>query len=112
MEPITWNDFVKVAIHAGTIIAVEEFPEARKPAYKIKVDFGPEIGIKKTSAQVKALYQPEELIGKQILGVMNFPTKQIGPVMSEFLLTGCADEHGDIVISTMERAVPNGARMH
>ena len=105
METISWEEFEKVAIRVGTIISVDEFPEARKPAYKIQVDFGKEIGIRKTSAQIKSLYQKEELIGKQILGVVNFPKKQIGPVMSEFLLTGCQDEQGNVVIATLERNV-------
>lgn len=112
MEEITWNDFEKVGLFAGTIIAVEQFPEARKPAYKIQVDFGDKIGIKKTSAQVTELYLPSDLVGKQILGVVNFPVKQIGPMQSEFLLTGCSDENGAIVISTLERTVPNGMRLH
>lgn len=109
---ISWGDFTKVFLAAGTILQVEEFPEARKPAYKITVDFGDELGVRKTSAQVTALYEPADLIGKQIIGVVNFPKKQIGPFMSEFLLTGCADEEGRIVITTLEREVPNGSRLH
>jgi tRNA-binding protein len=112
MEEITWDDFQKVGLFAGTIISVEEFPEARKPAYKIQVDFGEKIGIKKTSAQVTNLYTAADLIGRQIIGVINFPVKQIGPIRSEFLLTGCSDENGAIVISTLERLVPNGMRLH
>jgi tRNA-binding protein len=99
----------KVGLVAGTITRVEEFPEARKPAYKIWVDFGP-FGEKKTSAQVATMYKKEELVGKQILGVINFPVKQIGPFMSEFLLTGFTVE-GGIVITTTERMVPNGTRL-
>lgn len=112
LDKITWADFQKVELAAGTIISVEEFPEARKPAYKITVDFGERIGQRKTSAQVTQNYSPESLVGKQIIGVVNFPPKQIGPFMSEFLLTGCADEEGRIVISTLERRVPNGSRLH
>ncbi len=112
MEQIIWNDFEKVGIFSGTVVAVKEFPEARKPAYIIQVDFGPEIGIKKTSAQVTKLYSPDYLIGKQILGVINFPSKQIGSMVSEFLLTGCANEDGAIVIATLEQMVPNGRKLH
>lgn len=109
---ISWSDFEKVDLRSGTVIRVELFPEARKPAYKIFVDFGQGIGIKKTSAQVTDLYRPEDLVGRQILGVMNFPPRQIGPFMSEFLLTGCEDETGAIVIATFERMVPNGEKLH
>ena len=98
-------------IRVGTILKVEDFPEARKPAYKVWADFGPEIGEKKTSAQITALYSPEELVGRQILGVVNFPPKQVGPFMSEFLLTGFHDENGAIVIAMPERPVPNGSKL-
>ena len=111
MKTITWNDFESVEIRVGTVLRVEKFPEARKPAYKVWVDFGPEIGEKKTSVQITKLYTPEELIGKQVLGVVNFPTKQVGPFMSEFLLTGFADAEGAIVIAMPERPVPNGAKL-
>lgn len=106
---ISWADFEKVQICAGTVLRVEEFPEARKPAWKLWVDFGP-LGVKKTSAQVKALYSAEELIGRQILGVVNFPPKQVGPFVSEFLLTGFHADEG-VVIAGVERAVPNGTRL-
>ncbi len=106
---ITWADFEKVAICAGTVLRVEEFPEARKPAWKLWVDFGPH-GIKKTSAQVKALYAADDLIGRQIVGVINFPPKQVGPFISEFLLTGFPTDEG-VVITTIERPVPNGLRL-
>ena len=112
MEQISWSDFEKVGIYSGTIIDVIDFPEARKPAFIIHVDFGSEIGIKKTSAQVTKLYKKSDLVGKQILGVINFPVKQIGPVRSEFLLTGCQDEDGSIVVATLERQVPNGRKLH
>ncbi len=97
MEVITWNDFEKVELRAGTILEVADFPGARKPAYKIKVDFG-EYGIKWSSAQITKHYTADELIGRQIVGVINFPKKQIATFMSEFLVTGFADEHGDIIL--------------
>jgi tRNA-binding protein len=108
---ITWAEFEAVEMRAGTIIAVEEFPGARKPAYKITVDFGPEIGVRKTSAQVKTLYTRDELLGRQVMGVVNFPPKQIGPVKSEFLLTGFYREDGAVVLAVPERPVQNGARL-
>lgn len=108
-EEISWSDFEKVLIVAGTIIRVEPFPEARKPAWKVWVDFGP-YGERKTSAQIAALYTPESLLGKQIVGVVNFPEKQIGPFRSQFLLTGFPTEQG-VVITTVERPVPNGTRL-
>ena len=111
METITWDDFERVELRVGAITKVEPFPEARKPAYKVWADFGPETGEKKTSVQITALYAPEELIGRQIIGVVNFPVKQVGPFRSEFLLTGFADANGDVVIAVPERAVPNGARL-
>ena len=111
METIAWDDFARVELRVGTITKVEPFPEARKPAYKVWADFGPETGEKKTSVQITALYAPEELIGRQIIGVVNFPVKQVGPFRSEFLLTGFADANGDVVIAAPERAVPNGARL-
>lgn len=107
---ITWNDFEKVELRAGTILAILDFPEARKPAYKLKVDFG-EFGIKWSSAQITFHYQKEDLIGKQIVGVVNFPKKQIGKFMSEFLVTGFADENENIVLTTLDKVVPNGCRM-
>lgn len=110
MDEITWYDFEKVELRAGTILEALPFPEARKPAYKIKADFG-EYGIKWSSAQITKLYSPEELIGRQIIGVINFPKKQIGKFMSEFLVTGFADKNGDIVLSAVEKAVPNGSRL-
>lgn len=110
-ETISWDDFQKVRLCAGTITRVEDFPEAHKPAYKITADFGPEIGELRTSARVADLYSPEELEGRQIVGVVNFPAKQIGPVRSEFLLTGFYQEDGHVVIAIPERSVPNGARL-
>tara|TARA_R110002096_G_scaffold257381_1_gene450725 strand:- start:46601 stop:46942 length:342 start_codon:yes stop_codon:yes gene_type:complete len=110
-DTISWDDFEKVELRIGTVVRAEEFPEARKPAYKVWVDFGGDLGIKKSSAQITVHYTPEELIGKQIVAVVNFPVKQIGPIKSEFLLTGFYDESGDVVVAKPERAVPNGARL-
>jgi tRNA-binding protein len=109
VEEITWNDFEKVLIVAGTIVRVEPFPEARKPAWKVWADFGP-YGERKTSAQIVALYTAEQLLGKQIVGVLNFPEKQIGPFRSQFLLTGFHTDEG-VVVTTVEHPVPNGARL-
>lgn len=111
METISWADFEKIDLRVGTVVTAEPFPEARKPAWIITADFGPEIGVRKTSAQITDHYSPEELIGRQIVGVVNFPPKQIGPVRSEFLLTGFHDDSGAVVITTPERQVPNGARL-
>jgi tRNA-binding protein len=109
MEEISWSDFEKVVIVAGTVTRVEAFPEARKPAYKIWADFGP-FGERKTSAQVAALYSVDELLGRQVVGVINFPEKQIGPFRSQFLLTGFTTDDG-VVLTAIERAVPNGTRL-
>ena len=111
MPEITWDDFQAVEMRAGTIVSVEDFPEARKPAYKIAVDFGPEIGIRRTSAQVTSLYAATDLVGRQVLGVVNFPVKQIGPVRSEFLLAGFYRADGAVVLAVPERPVENGARL-
>lgn len=111
MKTINWNEFAQVELRIGTIIEVNDFPEARKPAYRIKVDFGADIGIKQTSAQITTLYSKDELTGKQIIGVVNFPVKQIGPVRSEFLLTGFYNEQGAVVIAVPERPVANGAKL-
>lgn len=108
---ITWDDFEKVEIRIGTIVDVQDFPEARRPAYKIKVDLGPELGIKKSSAQVTDIYSKEEILGKQVLCVCNFPPKQVGPYMSEVLVTGFYNEDNKVVLATVERKVPNGARL-
>ena len=108
-DTIDWSDFEKVLLCAGTVLRVEPFPEARKPAWKLWVDFGAH-GVKKTSAQIAALYPAEALVGRQVVGVINFPAKQIGPFVSEFLLTGFHTDEG-VVVTTVERAVPNGSRM-
>lgn len=111
MAEITWEHFEAVEMRAGTIVSVEDFPEARKPAYKIAVDFGAGIGIRRTSAQVTTLYSKDELVGRQVMGVLNFPPKQIGPVRSEFLLAGFYREDGAVVLAVPERPVQNGARL-
>lgn len=111
METISWPDFEKVELRVGTIVEAADFPQARKPAYLLKVDFGPEIGIRKSSAQITTFYTKEELIGRQVVGVVNFPPKQIGPIMSECLVTGFYTENGGVVLAAPERAVPNGAKL-
>lgn len=111
METISWQDFEKVELRVGTVVEVEDFPEARKPAYKVTVDFGPELGRKRSSAQITQLYTKEELLGRQVVGVVNFPVKQIGPIRSEFLLTGFYREDGAVVIVSPSLPVPNGAKL-
>ncbi|MBB5349130.1 tRNA-binding protein [Desulfoprunum benzoelyticum] len=111
MDTITWQDFTAVELRVGTVLTVKDFPQARNPAYIITVDFGKEIGIRKTSAQITALYDKDELLGRQIVGVVNFPAKQVGPVRSEFLLTGFYTDDREVVIAVPERPVPNGAKL-
>lgn len=111
MAEITWQQFEMVEMRAGTIVSVEDFPEARKPAYRIAVDFGPEIGIRRTSAQVTTVYAKEDLVGRQVMGVVNFPAKQIGPVRSEFLLTGFYRDDGAVILAVPEQRVQDGARL-
>ncbi|MFC3053266.1 tRNA-binding protein [Kordiimonas pumila] len=110
-EQITWADFDKINLRAGTIIAAEVFKEARRPAYILQVDFGPEIGVRKSSAQITVHYSPEDLIGKQVMAVMNFPPKQIGPIMSECLVTGFYDASGDVVLAVPDKPLQNGAKL-
>jgi len=110
METINWHEFEKVELRAGTILEAIDFPQARKPAYKLKVDFGP-LGVKLTSAQITRHYTTEELPGRQVVAVVNFPPKQIANFMSEFLVTGFADENGEIVLASIDKPVPNGSKL-
>ncbi len=112
MNTISWDDFEKVELRVGRIIQAEAFPEARRPAYKLLVDFGPEIGQRKSSAQITDLYSLDELVGKQVVAVINFPPKQIGPIMSECLVTGFPDEEGHVVLCTPDKAVPVGVKLY
>jgi tRNA-binding protein len=111
MKEITWNEFEQVELRVGTITEVNEFPEAHKPAYKLTVDFGEKIGVKRSSAQITELYKPDELVGKQVIAVVNFPPKQIGPFMSECLVTGFPDEQERVVLAVPDKRVKNGAKL-
>ena len=111
MKQISWGDFEQVELRVGVVTDIKPFPEAKKPAYKIWADFGEEIGVKKSSAQITDHYTPEELIGRQIVGVVNFPPRQIGPFMSEFLVTGFIDSGGAVVLAKPERPVPLGSKL-
>ena len=110
MQEISYQDFEKVELRVGTIIDVQDFPEARKPAYKLTIDFG-DFGMKKSSVQITVNYKKEELLGRQVIGVINFPTKQIGPFLSECLTTGFPDEDGNVVLIGPDKKVPNGAKL-
>ena len=111
MENITWDDFIKVELRVGQVISAEVFAEARRPAYVLHVDFGPEIGIKKSSAQITRQYQPEALVGRQVVAVVNFPKKQIGPLMSECLVTGFHNDAGEVVLCVPDKEVPLGSKL-
>ena len=108
---ISYDDFEKVDIRVGEVIRVEDFPEARKPAYKLTIDFGPEIGVKKSSAGITKHYTKDDLLGIQVIGVVNFPPKQIGPFVSEVLTLGLPDENGDVVLLTPTKKVPKGGKI-
>ncbi len=110
-EQITFDDFLKVDIRVGTIVACDDFPEARKPAYKLRIDFGPEIGVKKSSAQITELYERDAVIGRQVAAVVNFPPRQIGPFMSEVLVLGFPRDDGAVAMITVDPPVPDGGRM-
>ena len=110
-ETISFNDFMAVDIRVGTIVEAEPFPEARKPAIKMVIDFGEEIGRKKSSAQITVHYTPDDLVGRKVMGVVNFPPRQIGPFMSEVLTLGFADEGGAIVLAVPDKSVPDGERL-
>ncbi len=111
METIEWADFARVELRVGTVVEVREFPEARRPAWVMHVDFGPELGIRKSSAQLTDLYDSASLLGKQVVAVVNFPPKQIGPIMSECLVTGFHREDGAVVLAVPDQLVPNGAKL-
>ncbi|MDN3638091.1 tRNA-binding protein [Simiduia curdlanivorans] len=111
MDTISWQDFEKVELRIGTIVEVQDFPKAKRPAYILHVDFGSSIGIKKSSAQITTIYSKDNLLGKQVMAVVNFPAKQIGPIMSECLVTGFHREDGAVVLAVPDGAVPNGTRL-
>jgi tRNA-binding protein len=109
---IAFDDFLKVDVRAGTVRSADPFPEARKPAFKLTIDFGPEIGVRRSSAQITALYEEDELVGRQVIAVVNFPPRQIGPFMSEVLVLGVSDAEGRISLLAPDHPVPDGSRMH
>jgi tRNA-binding protein len=111
MANISWDEFEKVELRVGTIVQTEEFPEARRPAYILHIDFGAELGIKKSSAQITNHYQSEELVGRQVIAVVNFPDKQIGPIMSQCLVTGFYDKNGEVVLAIPDKPIDNGAKL-
>lgn len=111
MNEITFDDFLEVELRVGTVVSAETFEQARKPAYILHIDFGEELGIRKSSAQITAHYSPRELVGRQVVAVVNFPPKQIGPIRSQCLVTGFHDDHGDVVLCVPDRPVPPGTRL-
>lgn len=111
MDTISWDDFIKVDLRVGRIVSAAQFPEAKKPAYILQVDFGKDIGMKKSSAQITDLYKPEDLVGKLVVAVVNFPSKQIGPVMSECLVTGFHTENGEVALCVPDKSVPLGTKL-
>ncbi|WP_455423387.1 tRNA-binding protein [Cognatiluteimonas lumbrici] len=111
MDTITFDDFLKVELRVGKVVSAEVFAQARKPAYVLHVDFGPELGVRKSSAQITDLYRPEDLVGRLVVGVVNFPRKQIGPLMSECLVTGFHNERGEVALCVPDRPVPLGTRL-
>lgn len=111
MQTISWDDFARVELRVGRVVSAEIFPQAHKPAYVLQVDFGGEIGIKKSSARITDLYQPGELVGKLVVGVVNFPKKQIGPLMSDCLVTGFHNEQGEVALCVPDKPVPLGAKL-
>ena len=111
MDSITWDDFERVELRVGTIVAAEPFPEARRPAYRLQVDFGTEVGVRKSSAQITDLYDCDALVGKQVVGVVNFPPRQIGPMRSECLITGFYRDDGAVVLAVPDQPVANGAKL-
>ncbi|MEM7294265.1 MAG: tRNA-binding protein [Pseudomonadota bacterium] len=110
-QTIEWQDFQKVELRVGTVVSAEPFPKARNPAYILHVDFGDALGLRKSSAQITDLYQPDDLVGRQVVAVVNFPPKQIGPIMSECLVTGFHREDGAVVLARPDNDVPNGTRL-
>ena len=111
MSDLTWQEFERVELRVGTVTAAEVFPEARKPAYKLTIDFGAEVGVRRSSAQITDHYTPEDLVGKQVAGVVNFPEKQIGPFMSQCLVTGFVEADGSVVLAVPDKPVDNGLRL-
>lgn len=111
MSDLTWQEFERVELRVGTVTAAEVFPEARKPAYKLTIDFGAEVGVRRSSAQITDHYTPEDLVGKQVAGVVNFPEKQIGPFMSQCLVTGFVEADGSVVLAVPDKPVENGLRL-